>query len=170
MGTSCSPYGHGPAGPFVPAGTADPASQSVSETASAIEGSWIGHANAPSSWLPSSWYVWIDFRADGHYAAEGFVTTTPLSDPPAFYYGTNDNTDSSCAAMKKWQVTGINSTGALGTLGVPFWYGTVCGLPTWQGELTAIELDASRNRVQFAFGTDDGYGPVQYDLLRVCGM
>ena len=76
----------------------------------------------------------------------------------AGYYGT-DSSDPSCLALKQWSPT---------TLAVPFWYGTYCDLPAWQGELSGAALDITGDRLDFAFSRSDGYGPIDYDLYRMC--
>ena len=136
-------------------------------------GSWIGRAQAPSGWLPAQWDVTIAFTADQQYTAYGYdgVTTGSFSYSapvtPAFYYGTDDH----CAALHKWRLTNVSIAGNVGgQIDIPFWYGpSGCGLAAWQGELDGIELDASGNRLQLSFNRSDGYGPVNYDLYRLCG-
>jgi hypothetical protein len=147
-GGGCTPFDQVTPAPFVAA------SDSADQIVSGMAGSWIGEAASP--W--GNWYVTITFNADGHYVALGYSISPPPSNPPSIYYG-SDSSDPSCLALKKWSLT---------TLDVPFWYGTYCGLPAWQGELSGAALDASGDRLQFAFSRSDGYGPIDYDLYRTC--
>jgi len=102
----------------------------------------------------------LEFTADtgvgGHYSAYAVGSELP------FYYGAPGG---DCLPLDEWSML----TGVSARIDVPFDYGTAgCGLPTWQGKLDAVLFDADGNRAQFQFSTSDGYGPVLYDMWRVC--
>ncbi|HKO92743.1 MAG TPA: hypothetical protein VJU61_16425 [Polyangiaceae bacterium] len=127
---------------------------------STMLGSWRGIVRTP--WT-SPYLVDITFDEDGHYSA----STPELGDcVSAFYYGTDDDTP-----IKQWRVgnaPGVTS----GEIDIAFDYGTESGaieygLPAWQGELAAIERDASGDGLRFEFSRSDGYGPLRFDLRRV---
>lgn len=126
----------------------------------ALIGSWRGVVHTP--WT-TPYLVELTFAADGHYSA----STPELGDcAPAFYYGTDDDTP-----LKQWRVE--NTPGVTsGEIDIAFDYrresGEVeYGLPAWQGQLSAIERDASGAGLRFEFSTSTGYGPLRFDLRRV---
>ncbi|AKU94706.1 hypothetical protein AKJ09_01370 [Labilithrix luteola] len=117
-------------------------------------GRWYGNVTTP--WIPA-YSVYFEFDADGHYATR---TTDPTM--VALYYGTDLDTP-----LKQWRLDDVNQSGAAsGTIDVAFDYETFFALPAWQGELHNVVLDASGNRLRFAFFTSSGYGPVEFDLWR----
>jgi hypothetical protein len=129
-----------------------------------MEGSWVGHAAAPRSWFPPDWDLILDLAGGdmlgGHYDAH----TAGAS--PAFYYGSDGP---ACSALRNWSLSRLDADGYAGTIDVAFDYGPgQCGLPAWQGELSQIVMDATASRLRFSFATSDGYGPVRYDMFRVC--
>jgi hypothetical protein len=165
----CTAFSQRPVLPFVPqAGVPD--SQLLAATTKAAVGSWIGVAHSP--WTPPTWYVTLTLTTGGQYTASGYLTTTPPSNPPAFYYGgVGDETDPSCVSARTWSFTAVGPGSTVGgSIGVPFPSapGASCHLPSWQGELLNVQLDGPNQRMQLSFETSDGHGPVTYDLYRVC--
>jgi hypothetical protein len=166
----CTPYSQVPAMPFVPVARNPQQSvgQILSGTSAAMSGSWIGSVTSP--W--GNWYVTLTFEADGHYLEMGYDRSQPLpsANPPGFYYGTNNDTDPSCIQERQWRLDAIvgSDLTVSGQIDVPFWYYPGCRLPGWQGVLTGIAFDATSDRMEFSFSRSDGYGPVVYDLWRVC--
>jgi len=157
----CVPYDQRPVDAFVPMSSASPAAQ-LAATSKAIVGPWIGAATSP--WR--DYQVTLQFTADGHWDGMGYDS----SNPPPFYYGSSDATDAPCTALKTYALTSGSVASVGGTLAVPFYYGAQvgCGLPSWQGELSLVQIDAPGHRLQLSFSTSDGYGPITYDLYRVC--
>lgn len=141
-----------------------PIAEALSEATAAMTGSWIGHADPPDAWLPPSWDISITLKADGNY-----VAMTNRDDTPPFYYGSVNN----CNELRRWELTAVNTDGIAGIVDVPFEYygddnGIECDLPSWQGQIQNIAVNADRTRLTFEFMTDRGHGPVQYDLRKVC--
>jgi hypothetical protein len=146
--------------PFVPATT----SATLAQTLAAMHGLWIGHAVAPQYWTPERWDLVLDLTPDetdgGHFTAR---TSTGS---PSFYYGTDE---SDCAAMRRYRLFDFGTQGVAGAIDIPFPGGSPsCHLPVWQGELSNIAFDAKANRLRLSFSRSDGYGPIDYDLWRVC--
>jgi hypothetical protein len=162
---SCVPWSQRSAQAFVPA--SDDGGQAVAARLASVAnqalGSWVGLVTSP--W--GQWDVTITFTADGHYVAYGYnLSEVGPANPPAFYYGT----DVGCDSLKQWRLTSAAADGSVqGQIDISFGGPTSCSLPTWQGELSGFALDATDNRLHFAFSRSDGYGPVVYDLWRVCG-
>jgi hypothetical protein len=166
-GPACRVSTDAAAAPFVPSPSdplaSDPATL-LSTTAAAMAGTWAGTAHAP--WDGGEvWNVTIAFtttsKYGGQYSATGGATTMGFT-APAFYYGSDLPCD-----LKAWQLLDVQSTGIAGTINVTFEYPPeACYLPTWQGELSSVALDASLQRLNFSFTTSDGYGPIVYDLAR----
>jgi hypothetical protein len=165
VGNACTPYAQAATTPFVPAGAPD--ADALADATTFFPGSWIGVATAPPAWSPNTWFITVQFEPDGYYTGLGFADGT---NPPPFYYGTNDFSDPSCRSAARWRLTGLDPAGGVaGEIDVPFWEETSCGLPVWQGELHGIALDAPGDRMQLAFRRSDGYARVTYDLFRACG-
>jgi hypothetical protein len=123
----------------------------------AMQGTWAGRADSP--WT-APWQLTLVFRRDGTYSAHAADPANNL----AFYYGT----DKDCA-MKRWRPEGAHFDGFFGEIDIGFDYGqTDCGAPSWQGLFEQVLTNAERTRLRFWFRTGDGYGPVKYDLFRVC--
>jgi hypothetical protein len=142
--------------PVVPAG-GELARSLVDGVRSVMAGSWRGVASTP--WT-SPYVVDITFSSDGHYSAR----CAELGDCClAFYYGTDAD-----APIKQWRVDDATLSGdVFGEIDIAFGYGQEFGLPSWQGELSHIERDASGDGLRFEFATSSGYGPLRYDLRRV---
>jgi hypothetical protein len=161
---SCASWSTVRGQPFVAASSTSQSVMAIlGDATKRMTGSWIGHAISP--W--GAWDITITFTADNHYVARAYNGTAEGgSTPPPFYYGT----ESGCDSLKQWRLTGVAATGdVLGQLDVPLSYGpALCGLPTWTGDLFSLVFDASGNRLQFAFRRSDGYGPITYDLWRIC--
>ena len=141
-----------------------PVEEALSRATIAMTGSWIGSADAPDAWMPAAWDIALTFKEDGSYQAE-----TNRMDAPPFYYGSVDQ----CNDLRSWELNAVTTSGVSGILEVPFEYGwngnaIECDLPAWQGEILNIAMDAGRTRLTFEFMTDTGYGPVRYDLRKVC--
>jgi hypothetical protein len=158
-GGACQPWTSVNAEPFVAAGV-DPATM-----AKAMGGTWVGKAHSPWS---SDWILTITFAPTGQYSGTYSATGYSLTNGEpavAFYYGSDLDCD-----LKTWLLSSApDNAGVSGQINVTFEYPpSACYLPAWQGELTSIDLNASWNRLQFSFSTSDGYGPITYDLWRVC--
>jgi hypothetical protein len=159
----CQPWTSVNAQPFV-ASAIDPLS-----TAKAMAGTWVGKAHSPWN---SDWILRVSFGVTGTlsgvYSAVGYSLTTNET-TPAFYYGSDLDCD-----LKQWWIANVvpadpTIPGVAGSINVTFEYPPqACYLPTWQGDLSNVELNASLTRLQFSFSRSDGYGPVNYDLWRVC--
>jgi hypothetical protein len=163
---TCVPWSQAAGEPFL-ASPSDPLSQPASAlldaTAASFVGSWIGHASAPPNWLPPSWDLVVQFTSNGPHGGQYAAQSNALP----FYYGSQA---SSCSTLRQWRLFGVLADGVQGELDVPFDYGASlpCELPTWQGVLTRIATNVSSSRLRFDFRTSDGYGPVAYDLWRIC--
>jgi hypothetical protein len=127
-------------------------------------GSYVGHATSP--W--GEWDVLLTFGGNGHYLASSYDGTVSGSTPPPFYYGD----PAICPSLDQWRLLDVAVTGAAsGELDVGFSSGAPeCHLPSWQGLLSQVSFDASGNRLHFDFATSDGYGPIVYDLWRLCPL
>ena len=123
-----------------------------------IVGSWRGLVTTP--WIPD-YEVSLWFDASGHWGGSCAVESEMCC--VAFYYGTDLDCD-----LKRYSIDDATLSGkATGTIDIPFWYGeTGCGLPSWQGELSSVALDADLDRLRFDFSRSDGYGPVHFELER----
>lgn len=143
--------------PFVTPGQVDEAAL-FAAVGSSMVGSWHGLATTP--WT-SPYEVDLRFGADGSYS--GRCTNLSEQCCVAFYYGTDRDTP-----LKRYRLVDATLSGTVwGEIDIAFAYGPDNeGLPTWQGELSAIERDASGNGLRFQFRTSDGYGPVKFDLRR----
>jgi hypothetical protein len=167
---ACSAFSLVPPEPFVAAKPDVNASvaQILGTTKASMTGSWIGSVASP--W-PPNWYVTLTFEPDGHYLAMGYNPSLPPPNPLAFYYGTNNDTDPTCVQDRQWRLDGISSDLTVsGQIDIPFWYYPGCALPAWHGVLSGMAFDATGDRMQFSFETSDGYGPIIYDLWRVCDV
>jgi hypothetical protein len=122
---------------------------------SAMVGHWYGNVTTP--WV-ATYGAFLSFEASGHYASRSLDPSEP-----AFYYGTDLDTD-----LKKWALTDLAVLGAAsGTIDIAFNYGgSNFGLPTWAGELSDVTVDTAGNRLQLSFSTSTGYGPVRFDMWR----
>ncbi|MDB4982320.1 MAG: hypothetical protein JWM82_3072 [Myxococcales bacterium] len=119
-------------------------------------GHWYGNVTTP--WQPT-YAAYVSFEASGHYATRSL-------DPhePAFYYGTDLDTD-----LKRWALTYLPVPGgvAYGTIDIAFDHGGgKFGLPAWNGELRDVTVDTAGNRLRLSFWRSDGYGPVDFDGWR----
>jgi len=166
-GTICAPWSTVAGEPFVP--TVPQGVDSLDLVTKGIVGSWIGSAAAPTYWVLDSWQIAITFAADGYYEVRGYNGTATNGytevKPPPFYYG--DQTD--CPSFDRWRLNSIGDAGVSGQIDTPFYYVSChCYLPAWQGELSSVALNSAGNRLHFSFATSDGYGPIEYDLWRVC--
>ena len=126
----------------------------------AIAGTWRGVARTPAGWTTEVYEVAISF-GEGGYSAH--CTSTPTHCCVAFYYGTDLD-----YPLKAFRLLSTDSEGrAFGEIDIVFDYNDgFPGLPSWQGLLQNLELDATGNRLRFEFKTSDGYGPVRFDLSR----
>jgi hypothetical protein len=141
----------------------------IARTLATLRGAWIGHASAPYGWLPAQWDLALEMTPDapnapnapnaGRYAA---VTSTFS---PSFYYGSDD---AQCSDLRSFRLTDVQAYGVGADIDITFHGGSTCYLPAWQGKLTGIAFDASGRRLQFRFATSDGYGPIVYEMWRVC--
>jgi hypothetical protein len=166
-GGQCVPLMQALLAPFVPAQT--PTSELVGVTAMGMVGSWVGIAH--SIWRPD-WAVVVKFEANGNYLATGYdFAPTSWGTPLAFYYGTDNETDPSCLALRSWRIGGVDGSGnaVYGEIDVPYLYPPAgCALPRWQGQLQSIQLDSTNARLQFVF-QGPGIAGITYDLVRACG-
>jgi hypothetical protein len=126
----------------------------------ALVGDWHGVVTTP--WVPQ-YQVTASFGDDGTYSAKCDVHSD-ASDGGccrAFYYGSDLDSE-----LKRWSVSSVNADGSVnGDLNVAFCY-DYCYLPAWQGKLRNVHGDESGQRIRFEFWSDDGYGPVAFDLER----
>jgi hypothetical protein len=122
---------------------------------SAMIGHWYGNVTTP--WVPA-YAAFLSFEPTGHYASRSLNP-----DEPAFYYGTDLDTD-----LKRWALTDLTVLGAAsGTIDIAFNYGGAnFGLPGWAGELSDVTVDTAGNRLRLSFSTSTGYGPVRFDMWR----
>lgn len=119
-----------------------------------VVGHWRGVVATP--WEPV-YEVFVAFDADGHYASRSLHAYLP-----AFYYGTDLDTD-----LKKWALSDVASSGvASGTIDIAFQYGSTFGLPAWSGKLQDVTVDAAAGRLSLSFLTSDGHGQVRFTLWR----
>jgi hypothetical protein len=163
--TGCEPWSKAMTDGFVVAPT------TVELATQSIVGCWIGWATPPSPWLEEPWLVSIRFNSDGSYLAQGYEgPTVPLYSAPnplPFYYGDVEK----CPSLDRWRLLNSDAQGVSGQIDIPFYSGVhsgngPCYLPVWQGELSALVFDASRNHLRFSFAADAL--PIPYDLWRMC--
>jgi len=121
-----------------------------------IVGNWRGIASTP--WVVD-YEVSLWFDASGHYGGRCAVSDQCCV---AFYYGTDGDCDG-----KRYSIDDATLSGSVtGTIDIAFNPDT-CALPSWQGELSHVDVDAYFDRLRFDFETSDGYGPVHFELERV---
>jgi hypothetical protein len=162
-GVPCVPWAEAPDAPFVadPSHLDLPLTEAIATATHAMTGSWVGRAIAPDPWSPHAWDIMVTFSEDGGYSARAFSAG---QETPAFYYGTNLQ-----CPLQRWRLRSVNADGMDGEIDIAFQYPPEgCYLAGWQGELVRVAFDAGSNRMQFEFRRSDGYGPVLYDLWRVC--
>jgi hypothetical protein len=150
---SCSAI-HGPSSPPRPAPSEADDPVYLATLRRDAAGHWRGVVATP--WEPV-YEVFVAFEADGHYASRSLHANLP-----AFYYGTDFDTD-----LKKWSLTGVTPSGvASGAIDIAFQYGSTFGLPTWTGKLHDVTLDSASRQFSLSFTTSDGHGPVHFELWR----
>jgi hypothetical protein len=129
-----------------------------------LAGDWHGTVKTP--WVPP-YSVVASFNADGGYSArcEQSSDFTPGNQGccRAFYYGSDRD-----SSLKQWSLSSVNGDGSVdGDLNVAFCYDDQeCYLPGWQGKIHRLKFDQTSDRLRFDFMTDDGYGPLEFDLER----
>ena len=115
-------------------------------------GQWEGEA-IPSFSSTQPYKVSINFNADGTYSAKN---TTPKSGLPAFYYGTDEDSD-----LKVFDIYNLYSDGrASANITIVFSPGT-----TNIGKLNFITMSEDYNQLSFEFWKGS-YGPIKYTLTR----
>lgn len=115
-------------------------------------GKWEGEAIPPSGWT-EPYTVSIDFKADGTYSAKN---TSQKSSVPAFYYGTDSDSD-----LKVFNIFNLYSDGkATANITILFSQGT-----TNIGKLDFITMSESYDQLSFEFWKGD-YSPIKYNLTR----
>lgn len=125
----------------------------------ALVGNW--HGVVSTRWVPQ-YQVSASFRDDGTYSARCDINSDVTGGCcHAFYYGSDRDSE-----LKRWSVSSVNADGSVdGDLNVAFCYGD-CYLPAWQGKVRRLHRAQTDQRIRFEFWTDDGYGPVAFDLER----
>lgn len=114
-----------------------------------IIGSWVGTVSTP--WT-ESYGVNIEFKADGTYSAQSSSSTYP-----AFYYGTDDDSE-----LKTYDIYDQYDTGeCVGTITVLFDVGT-----TNVSKLDFISFSEGYNNLTFEYWHRSEYGPVVFELTR----
>ncbi len=126
----------------------------------AMTGTWHGIGRTPEGWTQPVYEVAITF-GEGRYSAH--CASTPTHCCVAFYYGTDLDDP-----LKAFRLLSTDPEGrAFGEIDIVFDYNdSPPGLPSWQGLLQNVEIDATGNRLRFEFKRSDGYGPVRFDLSR----
>lgn len=149
--------------PFVP--SAPPTGDTFEARRAYIEATRAGMTGRWRGWVSTPWTaaypVSAEFRDDGSYSARSLQTTEPRF--PAFYYGIDDD-----HPLKRFRLLDVTAYGLVrGEIDLVFFTsGTPNDLPSWQGLLEELTLDALGNRLQFDFRTSSGYGDVHFDLWR----
>lgn len=126
----------------------------------ALVGDWHGVVTTP--WVPQ-YQVTASFGDDGSYSAHCDTNSDANNGGccRAFYYGSDLDSE-----LKRWSVSSVNADGSVeGDLDVAFCYQD-CYLPGWQGKLRRVHPDQSGQRIRFEFWTDEGHGPIAFDLER----
>jgi len=140
-----------------PSATAEGLKERVTTVQREMVGHWRGRMKEP--WADPR-EVLLSFEPDGTYTSRCL-----------------DSADRSCIALgigtdrdthlKKIRLASSTPQGLVsGEIDVAFAHGEVFDLPTWQGVVKELELDASRHRLRFEHSHEGGYGPIKLDLWR----
>jgi hypothetical protein len=122
-----------------------------------MPGDWAGLARTP--WT-TPYRVELSFTTEGRYS--GRCSEVASECCRLFYYGSDEDNP-----LRQFRVDDVTLSGnVFGEIDVPFEYDDSYGLPSWQGELSQVQPDASGNGLRFLFRRSDGYGPIEYDLRR----
>jgi len=131
----------------------------VSDYNSKLEGKWIGSVSAPWA-LPYN--IEMEIFSNGTYSARAISSYKYLSGEevlyPAFYYGTDDDSDSKTIEINDLYATG-KAKGEIVIFFDPYTTNT--------GELRNVSFYNDYNTLQFEFWHRGEFGPLKYTLMRL---
>jgi hypothetical protein len=123
----------------------------IDELTAGMVGSWHGCVDTP--WVPTYW-VDLDFRADGTYSSVANEVLDGSSEP-AMYYGTDDDDPA-----KRWRVDDLQASGlGVGVIDIVF-----DGDSVNRDAISAIRLMG--DRLEFEMMHGGAYGPLVFQLVR----